>query len=245
MSQPSSTGGNLIERFKRILRGETGAVSRTRVQRRVGLTQPQAPTPAPPATGSDSRYKFMPAFWTVASAISLAVNLVLLGLVLILLPIIGKSPFQAEDQFAGLLGGLYNNFVKMDEATISADVPVDTTIPLNIVVPVQTTTRITLAEPATISNAHVIINTGGVDIDADAVVTLPAGTPLTVALDFPLTVQNTIPIQLNVPVNIPLRNTQLHEPFIGLQEVVKPYYCLVEPNAVWNNVQICSPLSNP
>lgn len=245
MSQPSPNSGGPTSKINRITRGETEANTRTRVQRRVGLPRPQEPAPSAPATGSGARYKFFPAFWTVASAISLAVNLVLLGLVLVLLPIIGKSPFQAEDQFAGLLGGLYNNFVKMDEATISADMPVDTTIPLNIVVPVQTTTRITLAEPATISNAHVIINTGGVDIDADAVVTLPAGTPLTVALDFPLTVQNTIPIQLNVPVNIPLRNTQLHEPFVGLQDVVKPYYCLVEPNAVWNNVQICSPLSNP
>lgn len=243
MSQPSSNPGNLIDRFKRILRGETGSTSRTRVQRRANWTRPASPPPASPQ--ADSRYRFLPAFWTVTGILSLLVNGILLAILLVLLQVLGKTPFQPEDQFAGLLGGLYQNFVRMDEASIIADVPVNTTIPLNIVVPVQTTTRITLAETVTIPNAHVVINTGGVDIDADAVVTLPAGQPLNITLDFPLTVQNNIPIQLNVPVNIPLRNTQLHDPFVGLQEVVKPYYCLVEPNAVWNNIQICSPIANP
>ncbi|MCC6300620.1 MAG: hypothetical protein IT314_15130 [Anaerolineales bacterium] len=254
MSQPSSTQGNLIDRFKRILRGETDANARTRVQRRVGSTRPQAATPPSSAEthNLEARYKYLHAFWTVTGVLSLIVNGVLIAFLLILLQILGKTPFQPEDQFAGLLGGLYGNFVKMDEATISTTIPVNAAIPLDIVVPVRTTTRIVLADATTINNAHVVINTGGVDIDADAVVTLPAGTPLNVILDFPLPVKTDpnnnpiqVPIQLSVPVNIPLKDTQLHEPFVGLQEVVKPYYCLVEPNAVWNNIQICSPLANP
>jgi hypothetical protein len=48
-----------------------------------------------------------------------------------------------------------------------------------------------------------------------------------------------------VPVNIPLSQTQLHEPFVGLQQVVKPWYCLVEGSAMLNGVQVCSPISNP
>ncbi len=245
MSQPSSNSGNLIERFKRILRGEADTSGRTRVQRRARWSRPDAPSPSSPEPRTGSQYKFLPAFWTVTGILSLIVNGVLLAVLLVLLQVLGATPFRPEDEFAGLLGGLFENFVKMDEATISSNVPVNASIPLNIVVPVQTTTRITLAEPATINNARVVINTGGVDIDAAAVVTLPAGTPLMVVLDFPLTVQNNIPIQLTIPVNIPLKDTELHEPFVGLQEVVKPYYCLVEPNAVWNNVQICSPLANP
>ncbi len=252
MSQPSSNPGNLIDRFKRILRGETGSSSRTRVQRRVGSTRPPTPTPTSSETGAEARYKFLPAFWTVTGVLSLIVNGVLLAILIVLLQVLGKTPFQADDQFAGLLGGLYENFVLMDEATISTNIPVNASIPLDIVVPVKTTTRVVLAEAAVINNAHVVINTGGVDINADAIVTLPAGTPLNVILDFPLPVKNDlnnnqilVPIQLNVPVNIPLKDTQLHVPFVGLQEVVKPYYCLVEPNAVWNNVQICSPIANP
>jgi hypothetical protein len=189
------------------------------------------------------RLKFLPAFWTVASIMSITVNIVLIIILLFLLQMLGAIQITANDKVSGLLGGLYNNFVKMDQATISRVIPVDANIPLNITVPVQATTRITLAETVTIPNAHVRINTGALNIDADAVVTLPANTPLMVNLDFPLNVQNTIPIHLDVPVNIPLNETQLHEPFVGLRQVVEPWYCLVEPNATVNSVQICSPLN--
>lgn len=253
--QPSPKPENLIDRFKRILRGGTESNERARVQRRAGLPRPAstpASVPASEAHAGATRYKILPAFWTVASVISTIVNVVLIAILIVLLQVLGKTPFQANDQFAGLLGGLYENFVRMDEATISTTVPVNAAIPLDITVPVRTTTRIVLADATTINNAHVVINTGGVDIDADAIVTLPAGTPLNVILDFPLPVKTDpngnpiqVPINLSIPVNIPLKDTQLHEPFVGLQGVVKPYYCLVEPNAVWNNIQICSPLSNP
>jgi hypothetical protein len=148
-------------------------------------------------------------------------------------------------QASGLLGGLYSNFVKMDQAKIATTIPVDAVIPLNIEVPVQKTTQITLAETAVIPNAHVRINTGEVNINANAVVTLPAGTPLMVSLNFPLNVQNSIPVHLDVPVDIPLSQTELHEPFVGLQQVVKPWYCLIEPNAMFNGSQVCSQTTNP
>jgi len=158
---------------------------------------------------------------------------------------LGAIQSTANDQAAGLLGGLYTNFVKMDQATISSTIPVDAVIPLNITVPVQATTQISLAERVVIPNAHVRINTGGLNIDADAVVTLPANTPLTVNLNFPLQVQNSIPIHLDVPVNIPLNHTELHEPFVGLQKVVEPWYCLIEPNATLNGARVCSPSTDP
>ncbi len=195
-----------------------------------------------------SRFKFLPAFWTVASIMSFTVNVVLLialSLTLQTLRQFPTIPAIASDQASGLLGGLYTNFVKMDDATISTTIPVDAVIPLNIVVPVQATTRITLAEEVVIPNAHVRINTGALNINADAVVTLPANTPLMVNLDFPLTVQNSIPIHLDVPVNIPLNQTELHEPFVGLQKVVEPWYCIVEPSATVNGLQVCSPTTNP
>jgi hypothetical protein len=38
-------------------------------------------------------------------------------------------------------------------------------------------------------------------------------------------------------VDIPLAETQLHDPFSGLQEVVKPFYCMVNPAALKLNGQ--------
>lgn len=257
MATPDSNP-NEPSRMKRILSAGNNNMSesiKSRLPHGNGAKPAAVPPPppanvvaAPPPVGNTStapRLKLLPAFWTIASIMSITVNIVMLAVVLILLRMLGGLQVTANDQMSGLLGGLYNNFVKMDQATITRTVPVDANIPLNIQVPVQATTQITLAEAVTIPNAHVRINTGALNINADAVVTLPANTPLTVNLDFPLTVQNTIPIHLDVPVNIPLSETQLHEPFVGLQNVVKPWYCMVEPNATVNSVQVCSPIPNP
>ena len=250
MSQPASDQ-NEPSKMKKIMNGDMDESIKTRLpsangpngmtsrQRVVPISSPPAPEP------KRSRYKFMPAFWTIASVISLTVNIILIIILLITFQMLSAILTTTDDKITGLLGGLYTNFVKMDQATIATNIPVDATVPLNIVVPVQATTRITLAESVVIPNAHVRINTGGLSIDADAVVTLPADTPLTVNLDFPLNVQNSIPVHLDVPVNIPLAQTELHEPFVGLQQVVEPWYCLVEPNAMMNSVQVCSPISNP
>ena len=210
----------------------------TSIQRITPISSPPEPEPR------RSRYKFMPAFWTIASVISLTVNIILIIILLITFQMFSAILTTSDEKITGLLGGLYTNFVKMDQATIATNIPVDATVPLNIVVPVQATTRITLAESVVIPNAHVRINTGGLSIDADAVVTLPADTALTVNLDFPLNVQDSIPVHLDVPVNIPLNQTELHEPFVGLQQVVKPWYCLIEPSAMVDGGQVCSPISN-
>ncbi len=247
MSQPSPKRETPFARLMRIIRGDAGQTARTRAQRRVNTTSSSTPAPASPAPASVPQpTRFLRAFWTFASVLSLIVNIVLIAILFVGLRYLGTIQLTANDQFSGILGGLYINFLKMDEASIITEIPINTTIPINFDVPVKTTTVIYLAETTIIPNARVKINTGGVDIDADAVVTLPAGQPLRITLDFPLNVRkDDLPVQLKVPVNIKLKDTGLHEPFIGLQQVVRPLYCLVEPNAVWNNVQLCSPLLTP
>ena len=178
--------------------------------------------------------RFLRALWTTASVISMILNVVLIIVLVIALWAYRdiKVPESIDiSMLNNLLSGLYSNFEKMDRATIETVIPVDAQIPLNITVPVQTTTQITLSDAVVIPNAQVVINTGGLNINSNARVTLPAGTPLTVNLNFNLPVQDTIPIHLEVPVSIPMANTELHEPFVGLQEVVKPIYCFVDPNA--------------
>jgi hypothetical protein len=228
-------------RLKRLLLGMTDD-SKPRLPRRPGTAS------SPAENESSFRSRFLPAFWTVASVLSLIVNLVLIGILLIVLQMLGTIRLTANDQFSSALGGLYTNFVKMDQAVISTNVPVQATIPLNITVPVQTQdAQIKLSRDVPIPRAHVKITEGGVQIDAFAEVILPKDTLLwiDIAPAFNLPVQADIPIQLNIPVNIPLNQTQLHDPYTGLQGVVKPYYCLLEPNATWNSVQISSPLANP
>lgn len=254
MSAPAPNQ-NEPSKMKKILNASVDESIKARLPRANGAKTPVATPPKalvvspppPPAQVAPRRsgLQLLPAFWTIASLMSITVNIILIAILLIMLNMLTGIQLTANDQISGLLGGLYNNFVKMDQATISRTIPVDANIPLNIVVPVQTTTRITLAERVVIQDARVRINQGGVSIDAPAMVTLPANTPLIVNLDFPLTVQNSIPVHLDVPVNIPLNETQLHEPFVGLRQVVEPWYCLVEPNAVFNGMPVCSLINNP
>src|SRR5512140_3047037 len=147
---------------------------------------------APTATATVVRSnRFLPAFWTAASIISLVFNLVLVILVVGMLRMLGS--LDAANLGAGVLGGLYTNFERMDRAHIKTEIPIQTTIPLNLTVPIQTTTGITLAKDASIPGAHVRINTALLNIDAPANVTLPAGTQLSVAVAFGLPVQAQLP----------------------------------------------------
>ncbi len=237
-----------VDRFRRILsaEGENEGKAETKnspkrtqspivnLPKAKPLEEGAAPeTTSPPSAVStgfrSENNRFLPVFWTAASIVSLAVNAILLIALMILLR--GAGGLNAAGLAPGLLGGLYSNFERMDAAHIKTVIPVQTSIPLNMSIPVQTTTRISLAEDVTIPGAHVKINTPLFNIDAPASVTLPAGTSLNVAMNFNVPVQADVPVTLNVPVDIAIQDTDLHPAILGLQNTIKPIYCMVSPAA--------------
>jgi hypothetical protein len=167
------------------------------------------------------------AYWDVTTTFSLVVNAILVGLLIVM----ALQIRSLQTTVNNLLGGLYSNFVKMDQADISTTIAVNTQIPLNFNLPVSQNTAVVLTNNVTIPKAHVVINTGGLNINAQASVTLPAGTSLPIALNLAIPVQSTIPISLLVPVSIPINQTGLHEPFTGLQTTLRPVYCTFDKNA--------------
>lgn len=185
-----------------------------------------------------------PPFWTIASAISLTVNIIMLIVLLSLVLGIrrnGLKVAQLTNLGSSFLGGLYTNFEKMDRASIATDVNVQTTIPVKFDLQLNQQTSVVLSQDVTINNALVTVNTGGLNITrANTTIVLPQGTTLPIVLNLTVPVDTTVPVTLNVPVNIPLSQTQLHEPFTGLQQVVKPFYCMLAPSAVnLDNQPIC------
>ncbi len=183
--------------------------------------------------------KFGPAFWTIASLISISVNIVLI----VLLILIGRELFSIKELVSDqLLGGLYQNFVKMDQARITTSVEVNDTIPVVFDLPVQTDTVVVLTQPTRIKGATVNLSTGGLTIRAPANIVLPEGTELPVSLNIVVPVNTTVPVKLTVPVDIPLQQTELHEPFVGLQNVVAPYHnLLASPPNSWQDTPLCAP----
>lgn len=173
---------------------------------------------------------------------SLFMNLILLIVVIVLVGLI----FQIRDLVGpGLIGRLHDSFILMDEATITAKVPVNDTINVkdsirvNFPLDVATNTTVTLTKPIVIPNTTVYLNGSPVRTD----IVLPEGTPLDIALAIVVNVDKMVPIDLIVPVNlmvdvnIPLKDTELHEPFVALAETVAPYDALLDNTpAGWGDI---------
>lgn len=213
-------------------------IAQTRAKKKFAL-------PSLPKSGTSfNGMKFGPPFWTIASVISLSVNVILFIVLLALFVGLNKSGLKVSSMInlgSSFLGGLYTNFEKMDRASITTDVKVETTIPVKFDLQLNQQTNVVLSQDVIINNARVTVNTGGLNIsNALTTIVLPQGTTLPIVLNLTVPVNTTVPITLNVPVNIPLNQTQLHEPFTGLQEVVKPFYCMLAPSALnLDNQAIC------
>jgi hypothetical protein len=234
------TSGNVDESIRAKLPRDNGST----VQRpSVSYTTPPVTSPEPKRRG----LKLLPAFWTIASLMSITVNIILIVILLIVFRMLGAIQNTTNDQVSGLLGGLYTNFVKMDQANIRTNIHVEKEIPVQFSLNVSGPTNVTLTQPVTISGALVTVQTGGLNIvNARATITLPQDTLL------PIHIQNlVVPVDqkvlavLDVPVDIPLDQTELHEPFVGLQRVVQPWYCLVEREATVNGTPVCFPPAAP
>lgn len=206
----------------------------------VQTSAPASPAdPTPDSVSKGRTYAWAPAFWTTASVISLTVNVILIIILLALLTNISRLQLDVNklmsvgQDLMGLPGGLYENFEKMDRASIQTNVKVETSIPVKFDLALNQATNVVLSQDVTITNALVTVNTGGLNISrANTTIVLPAGTTLPVLLNLTVPVDTQVPVVLDVPVNIPLSETELNEPFVGLQEVIKPLYCFLQPSAV-------------
>ncbi|HEX9384997.1 MAG TPA: hypothetical protein VF918_01660 [Anaerolineales bacterium] len=242
-------------KMKKLISGNTDDSIRSRLPRRNGSNTQRTPVSTPPipdAAASEPRsrprrFQLLPAFWTIASLMSITVNIVLIVILLLVLQMLGLIQGTANDKISGLLGGLYTNFVKMDQASIQTSIHVEKDIPVSFSLNVSGPTNVTLSQAVRIDGALVTVATGGLNIvNARATIVLPQGTLLPINIEsLAVPVNQSVKAILDVPVNIPLNQTQLHEPFVGLQKVVEPWYCLVEPNATVSGLQVCSPFAAP
>lgn len=176
------------------------------------------------------------ALWTSASVFSMLVNIVVIALLIVLYQKITvlQIPPEINMNIANdLLKGLHDNFELMDKAHIKTMIVVKDKIPVQFDLDISQQTNVVLSEAVIIDGARVTLTTGGLNIyNAPATVVLPKGTILPIILNLKVPVDEMIDINLNIPVDIPLKDTDLHIPFTGLQKVVTPLYCLVSPGAI-------------
>lgn len=163
-----------------------------------------------------------PIFWSVSGAIALLIALILLVATIVIASNAMKVTAQINEH---LVGNLYDSFVAMDEASIKTTIPINTEVPAKFDVLLDTMTTVNLSEDVYITSATVSLTTGGLSItNAPTNIILPEGTELPIHLVLTVPVDEMIPVEMLVEVDIPLAETELHDPFVKLQRTIQPYY---------------------
>lgn len=165
-------------------------------------------------------------FKTVAIVMSFITNFVLLVVVLLLM----MQIFQIKNGILEpLIDGLHSNFVGMDQAVIERTIEVEDEIPVVFDLPLNQQTNVVLTEDVPIAaNATFTLPGGGGVINGRVDIILPQNLILPVQLDMIVPVDTDLPISLPVGVSIPLRETELHTPFVNLRDLLEPYVRVID-----------------
>lgn len=155
------------------------------------------------------------------SFILILTNIILLVIVLLLT----REVFALKRMMMGdVLGGLYLNVGKIDQASINTEVQVKDNLKLDFPLVINQSTEVVLTSDTPITGAIISLSTGGLNIDhAPADIILPAGARLPIQLNMTVPVNTEVPVSLLVPVSLPVAGTDLHQPLVDLQNVIKPY----------------------
>jgi hypothetical protein len=164
---------------------------------------------------------------------SFAINLVLIAVLIAAGFFVWRWRSEIAGTTVGVQGFAHANVAELRDvvqqlqaAHIRTTIPLDQDLSLKdkgVVVPVDQVTQVTLTQ-------DVPLNLAGADIDLGAgnrlraqniSLVLPAGTPLSIALKMNIPLDDvTIPIQLDVPVDIAMSETELAPEFERLGNVV-------------------------
>ncbi|MDX1994759.1 MAG: hypothetical protein SF029_20415 [bacterium] len=162
------------------------------------------------------------AIWRFMVIFSFIVNIILVAVLIGVVVLI----FTIKNDIAQpLVAGLHSSFVGLDRATIDWTIPVRADVPVNLDIPLQQNTIVTLTEPVPLTVTATILRQG-VDIlggPVTVVLTLPQNTELPVALDLNVPVRDqSLPVSLDVRAVIPLQQTQLHDVAENLRLLFEP-----------------------
>jgi hypothetical protein len=161
------------------------------------------------------------AFKNFAILFSFIVNFVL---VIVLLIIAGWILFPAKtDLVEPLLDGLQGAIDALGEATIIRTIPIDQQVPVSFTLPLNQATVVTLTQDvALVQKATFYLPGNGGQINGTVALMLPTGMALPVQLELDVPVDNSIPVQFPVEVSIPLKETELNQVVVKLNEVLGP-----------------------
>jgi hypothetical protein len=111
----------------------------------------------------------------------------------------------------------------LQAATIHATIPVDKQLPLQAQIPIQQDTTVVTNAPVQLTGPARITLAGGAGyMNGTVSMSLPPGTEMPVHLGFNIPISTTVPAQFEVPVAIPVKETELAGPFQRLGQALEP-----------------------
>lgn len=175
----------------------------------------------------------LPTLWKAMILTSFLLNLVLFAVVIFAAVFVFTYRTDLVSTTFGVQGFAKTNVTELRDvvqqlraATIRTSIPLDQSLPLKgagVVVPVDQITTVTLEEPVplVLQGADIDLGAGNRLRAQNINLTLPQGTPLKIALKMDIPLDDVvIPIKLNVPVDIPLKETELGPQFERLGNIV-------------------------
>lgn len=163
--------------------------------------------------------------WKALVVLSVIVNIILIVVVAALAAVI----FDIKREIAApLITGLHSSFIGLDQATIDWTIPVRADVPVNLNIPLQQNTTVTLTDAVPLSVFANISAPGLTVTGATVNLSLPAGLQLPVSLDLNVPVTDSLPVALEVRAVIPLAETQLHDVADNLRLLFEPLAVGVE-----------------
>jgi hypothetical protein len=161
------------------------------------------------------------AFKNIAIVFSFTVNFVLIIVVLLL---VGWLLFPAKtDVVEPLLDNLQGAVNALDNATIMRTIPIDEQVPVNFTLPLKQATTVVLSQDVRLVRpATFVFPNGGGAIHGTVTLDLPTGLALPILLDMNVPVENEIPVQFDVEVTIPLKETELNVVVVELNNILQP-----------------------
>jgi len=175
----------------------------------------------------------LPTLWKAMIITSFAINLILIAVLVGVLFFVWRWQPQLLGTITGVrgfaqgeVGELRDVVQQLQAAHIRTTIPLDQNLSLKdkgVSVPVDQVTQVTLTNdvPLSLSGADIDLGAGNRLRAQNISLVLPAGTPLTIALKMNIPLDDvTIPIQLDVPVDIAMADTELAPQFKRLGNVV-------------------------
>ena len=161
------------------------------------------------------------AFKNFAIVFSFIVNFIL---VIVLLIVGGWVIFPLKSDLAEpLLDDLQGAIDALGDATIVRVIDIDEQVPVSFTLPLNQATTVILSQDVELVRpATFHLPGGGGAINGTVVLNLPSGLELPVVLNLNVPVDNSIPVQFPVNVSIPLKETELNQVVIKLNEIVGP-----------------------